>query len=83
MSAAKIHKGYCAGCPFNYGDPATEMAWNLGCLPGSHEVLADCKAEGKAWACHSEPDEVCCGFAASAPDDVDKPLMLVEGVHFS
>ena len=48
MSAAKLHKGYCSGCPFNYGDPATETAWNLGCLPGSHEVLADCKAEGQA-----------------------------------
>jgi len=80
---SQIRKGYCDGCPFNYGNPATEMAYNLGCLPSTHEVMRDSEAAGKAWACHSEPEKVCCGFAATAPDKVTLPLLHVDGVHAS
>ena len=72
-----VRKGYCVGCPFDYGAEATEYAFNLGCLPGADEVGELCEANGTAWACHSEPDKVCCGHAARR----DKPLQHMEGVH--
>ena len=58
-----VHKGFCEGCPFNVGHPATEQAYNLGCLPGIAEINKLCATNDTAWACHSEPDEVCCGHA--------------------
>lgn len=74
-----IRKGHCDGCPFDYGQPATEMAYNLGCLPSAGEVVEMCRANGTAWACHTEPDKVCCGHAVHH----GKPLQHVEGVHYS
>lgn len=73
----EVRKGYCNGCPFNVGHPATEMAYNLGCLPSTGEIAALCERNNTAWACHSEPGKVCCGDAARR----DKPLQHVDGVH--
>lgn len=78
---AEIRKGMCSGCPWNYGDPSTEMAYNLGCLPSIAEATQSAKSEGKAWACHSEPEKVCCGFAGQEKNMVDKPLYVEEGTH--
>ncbi len=76
-SSALVHKGYCPGCPFNYGEPMTEYAYNLGCLPGVYDNNQLCEPAGTAWACHSEPDKVCCGHAARR----HLPLQHDEGVH--
>jgi len=76
----EIRKGMCPGCPWNYGDEATEIAYNLGCLPSIGEATASCKESGKAWACHSEPDKLCCGYAAQEKDDIGKPLYR-DGIH--
>lgn len=73
----EVRKGYCEGCPFDYGKPMTEYAFNLGCLPGTVEVRELCETNDTAWACHSEPDKVCCGDAKRR----DKPLQHMEGVH--
>lgn len=70
-------KGYCEGCPFNVGHPITEMAFNYACLPGVGEINALCDENATAWACHSEPNKVCCGHAARRA----LPLQHVEGVH--
>lgn len=78
---ADIHKGYCHGCPFDWGAPGTEAAYNLGCLPSAGEVSARCEAVGKSWACHSEPNKVCCGYAAIHPSRTDLPLMIEIGIH--
>lgn len=76
-----VRKGYCAGCPWDYGHPATEMAYNLGCLPSIAEATKH--AGDGAWPCHSEPGKVCCGFAASNPDKINAELRPMGGVHAS
>ena len=76
----KIRKGMCYGCPWNYGDPATEEAFNLGCLPGVGNATKWSKNENKSWACHSEPDKVCCGYAGQEKNFSDE-LLIVEGIH--
>jgi hypothetical protein len=76
---AEVRKGYCEGCPFDIGRPATEMAYNLGCLPSTGEVAELCSRNGTAWACHSEPEKVCCGHASRR----NMPLQHMEGVHAS
>jgi hypothetical protein len=76
-----VRKGMCPGCPWNIGDPSTEMAYNLGCLPGIGEATQAAKDAGKAWACHSEPDEVCCGYAGQEKTDIGLPLLHVAGIH--
>lgn len=73
----EVHKRYCVGCPFNVGDPMTEMGYNLGCLPGTAEINSLCNRLGSAWACHSEPDKVCCGHAERR----DLPLQHMAGIH--
>ena len=78
---ANIRKGMCDGCPWNYGNEATEMAYNLGCLPSVAEATAKAKDEGKAWACHSEPGKVCCGYAAQEKQDIGLPLYTEAGTH--
>ncbi len=75
--ARKVRKGYCVGCPFNFGHPATETAYNLGCLPSVGEVNALCADNGTAWACHSDPNRVCCGHAERR----ELPLQHLDGVH--
>lgn len=72
-----VRKGYCEGCPFDHGAFMTEYAFNLGCLPSVREVRDLCEANGTAWACHSEPEKVCCGDARNR----DRPLQYMEGVH--
>lgn len=74
-------KKACHGCPFDVGMPATEMAYNLGCLPSIAEVTRDCQTAGKAWACHSAPRTVCAGYAEAFPERVGLPLLTIEGVH--
>lgn len=74
---AEVQKGYCSGCPFDWGKPATEEAYNLGCLPSVWEVDVLCQMKGTAWACHSEPGKVCCGHASRRK----LPLQLMDGVH--
>jgi hypothetical protein len=71
-----VRKGYCEGCPFDVGKKATEEAYNLGCLPSIGEIYS-MLGGSKAWACHSEPDKVCCGDAKN----MHKPLLHVEGIH--
>jgi hypothetical protein len=73
----EIRRGYCDGCPFNWGHPATETAYNLGCLPSTGEIATLCETKQTAWACHSEPDKVCCGHASRR----EYPLQHMEGVH--
>lgn len=72
-----IHKGHCSGCPFDIGKIATEMAYNLACLPGIGEINQLCSSNGTAWACHSDRHKVCCGHASRA----SLPLQHMEGVH--
>jgi hypothetical protein len=74
---ADVRRGYCEGCPFNWGHPATETAFNLGCLPGTGEIEMLCRTNQTVWACHSEPEKVCCGHAARR----DLPLQRMDGVH--
>ncbi len=74
---SEVRKGYCEGCPFDFGKPATEIAYNLGCLPSTGEIEALCEPAGTAWACHSEPNKVCCGHATRR----SLPLQHVAGVH--
>jgi hypothetical protein len=75
----EVRKGYCDGCPFDFGKPATEAAYNLGCLPSVWEVDVLCLMKHTAWACHSEPNKVCCGHAGRR----SLPLQHMEGVHAS
>lgn len=82
MSAA-VMKAMCPGCPFNYGDEATEMAYNLGCLPSIAEVATLCAGNATAWACHSSPACVCGGYAETFPERVALPLQHQDGVHRS
>jgi hypothetical protein len=74
---SKVHKGYCSGCPFDFGKEATETAYNLGCLPSVWEVDVLCLMKRTAWACHSEPDKVCCGHAERR----NLPLQYMDSVH--
>lgn len=75
-----IRKNYCEGCPYDYGQPATEMAYNLGCLPSIAEINS--KTTDKSWACHSNSNEVCCGFASFHKERIDMPLLLEKGIHY-
>jgi hypothetical protein len=74
---AKVRCGYCSGCPFDFGKEETEMAYNLGCLPGISKIDALCEQSDTAWACHSEPNKVCLGHARRR----NKELQHLEGVH--
>ncbi len=76
----EIRKGMCHGCPWNYGDEATEMAFNLGCLPSAREATELAESHGKAWACHSDPHKLCCGYAANNKDKIGLEL-YVGGDH--
>jgi hypothetical protein len=76
-----IHKGHCYGCPFDYGQPGTEMAYNLGCLPSVSDIEQSTQETGKAWACHEDPSQVCCGYAGAHKDRVNLPLLTIDGVH--
>jgi hypothetical protein len=76
-----VMKAHCWGCPFDIGQEGTEMAYNLGCLPSTAEVATACRDAGQAWACHSTPKAVCCGYAEMFPDRVNLPLRIEEGVH--
>ena len=76
--SAPIRKGMCFGCPWNLGDESTEMAYNLGCLPSIGEATQMSKEAGKAWACHSEPEKMCCGYAAQEKGDINLPLLRNE-----
>jgi hypothetical protein len=78
---ASIHKGYCPGCPYDYGNPLTETAYNLGCLPGIGEIEDQCDREGRAWACHETGTDVCCGYAAANKAKVERPPLWIEGIH--
>jgi hypothetical protein len=81
VKVPEIHKGHCSGCPYDFGQSATEMAYNLGCLPSVGELETQCSAEDKAWACHDRPEQVCCGFAASRKNSIGKDLLTVPGIH--
>lgn len=76
-----VMKKMCPGCPFNVGDESTEMAYNLGCLPGMSEVNLLCRDHSTAWACHSAPMTVCAGFAEMSPASIGLPLQHMAGVH--
>ncbi len=78
---APIMKRMCGGCPYDYGAPETEMAYNYGCLPSVAEVNALCRDSGSAWACHSAPGAICAGYAEDFPDRVGLRLQIVDGVH--
>jgi hypothetical protein len=53
----------------------------MGCLPSIGEATKACSESGQAWACHSEPTKVCCGFASENRDKIELPLRLERGVH--
>lgn len=76
---AAIRKGYCSGCPYDYGQPATEAAYNWGCLPSVAEIAQH--VDGGAWPCHADPDKVCCGFASQNPTKILSELRPMPGVH--
>lgn len=78
---SEIRRGMCAGCPYDVGRPDTEAAYALGCLPGVSEVAQVCRENDTAWACHADPDKVCCGFAGAHKDRIGKPLERQKGVH--
>lgn len=80
---ADIRKGMCKGCPWDYGQPATEMACNWGCLPTPYEAVEMSHRHGKAWACHDEPGKMCCGYAAEFKNNHDRELHTEEGIHFT
>lgn len=73
-----VMKKMCFACPYNYGDEATEQAYNYGCLPSVGEIN-EMIGDNKSWACHSAPTCVCKGYADDN-DYSDKPL-LVNGYH--
>lgn len=77
-----VMKKMCQGCPFDVGHPSTEMAYNLGCLPGIAEIISTCNDFNTAWACHSSRTAVCAGYAEAFPDQVTRDLELQEGIHF-
>ena len=56
------------------------MAYNYGCLPSTFEATKLSRDSGKAWACHDEPEKMCCGYAAENRQDHDKPLYR-DGTH--
>lgn len=70
----------CDGCPYWIGNEATEMAYNLGCLPSQGEVSQFVGTE-HSWPCHSEPTKVCAGWNAENPERKDQPLKHMDGVH--
>lgn len=61
---AEICKGMCNGCPFNHGHPATEEAYNLGCLPDPFEIKQATQITGTVWSCHGDFEKICCGYAS-------------------
>lgn len=75
----EIRKGYCSGCPYDWGAPMTDYAYNLGCLPHVAEILEHVGTG--AWPCHAEPDKVCCGFAARHREQIHGELKPMKGVH--
>jgi len=75
-----IRRGMCYGCPWDYGSEGTETAYNLGCLPSIAEATQLSKAAGKAWACHEDPDLMCCGYAAQNREDHGAELYR-DGTH--
>lgn len=79
--SAPVMKSCCSGCPFDLGQEDTENAYNWGCLPSIAEVATVCRANDQAWACHSAPKAVCCGYAEEFPERVTLPLRVEAGVH--
>ena len=79
----KIKKKYCEGCPYDYGHPATEMAYNLGCLPSIAEINAKV-GDGQALACHSEPGSMCCGWVSENKEKLPTVVSLYteQGTHY-
>jgi len=73
-----IHKGYCCGCPYDLGQEATEMAYNLGCLPSTWEIKQATSSRNMAWACHDDFSKVCCGYAVENPKEVNKKLLTLD-----
>ena len=76
-----VMKTMCPGCPFDWGKPMTEEAFNLGCLPGQAEIMELCERTHTVWACHSAPDLICCGFADVGEVAPEAGLCHLEGVH--
>jgi hypothetical protein len=58
------------------------MAYNLGCLPPIADIENRCKANGTVWACHSIPERICAGFAEMHSDS-NRPLELIESIHYN
>lgn len=73
-----IRKGMCEGCPWDFGKEATDTAYNLGCLPSIGEATQMAKESNKAWACHSDSNLMCCGYAAQEKEDHNKELLINE-----
>jgi hypothetical protein len=59
---AGIHKGYCVGCPFDIGEQASEMAYNLWRLLGTGEMAELC--DRNTTRDPGEPGKLCCGYFA-------------------
>jgi len=54
-------KGACGGeaCPVNYGNEATEMSQNYGCLPSPRDIIEMRALHGLTWACHDDTSKPC------------------------
>lgn len=75
-----IRRGMCFGCPWDIDSEATEMAYNYGCLPSIGEATELAHADGMAWACHEEPNKMCCGYAADNKANIGRDLYR-DGTH--
>lgn len=58
----------CSGCPFNYGNPTSEVAQNLGCLPTPWEIMDIKRNSNKNWSCHEDETKLCPGFIERAKE---------------
>jgi len=52
----------CKHCPFAFTN-ASEEVQNYGCLPSPYEIIQMKRNTGHNWACHSNENSICMGFA--------------------
>lgn len=64
IERSQCGSGGCITCPFSINGEA-EQAQNYGCLPDSFEIIKMNKKYGVNWACHSDNQTICGGFAQS------------------
>lgn len=60
--------GGCVTCPFSCNEHA-EQAQNYGCLPSPFQIIEMKRKSGHNWACHSNENVLCGGFAKFIKDE--------------